>query len=457
MKSRFLSGVTALIAVSGCAVVGPEYQRPDLDLPNQFALQAGGALDLAAADSWWKELNDPALDRLIEIALANNNQIDASLARIAEARAILQTTGLSSQLSGGASAQVLAVQNLESGATSDSTRTGLDALFEFDVFGGRRRSEEQAEALFIAAVQDEAGVRLALISEISDLYYTARLLQDLRHTYWHAVESGEQLVELVSTQHSLGEATSVALRRTQAELELDRALLPQAEGDFQINAFALATLINEPADQVLDILGGRRSIPQPKSNYNVEIPASLLRNRPDIRASEARLVAATAEIGVFEAQLFPSINLSGTLSAVGSAGTVTFGPSVDIPIFDLPVRRARVEASRARVLEAEANYRQTVLEAIEEVQGFIAQMKSSREQLVILGRAEAAYLDTVALSQEAFESGGLTLINVLDSENALRDTAGRRAQLEREYVTAWSQLNIALGQGRDYAPRSEIQ
>ncbi|WP_299684355.1 efflux transporter outer membrane subunit [uncultured Tateyamaria sp.] len=434
------------MTLASCSVVGPQYQRPAIPLDAQFAASTKGALSFAAEDPWWERLHDPVLTSFVEKTLARNIQIDAALARIAEARAIIGTVNPRSQLSGNLSGSAT-VRSVERDSNS-SAQSQVSATYLFDLFGQRRRQQEQAEALLEAAVQEEAALRLALQAEATQIYLNARFLQASMRIRKAAVRNRSRLVSILRERGLVGDSTQVQLRRAQAELRLEQARLPALEGDFKATAFALATLSVEPAESVLEILARGGGQPVPTAHLNPDVPAALLRNRPDVRASEARLVAATAEIGVLEAQLYPSLSLGGTIG-VSTNNTISFGPSLVAPLFDLPARRARIAAGRARAEEAEANYRQTVLEAVEEVQVSLAQTQSLQEQSAALQRAQSTYRDAVSLSQEAFSLNAITLIEVLGAEEDLRDTSLTLAGARRDYAATWAQLNIAIGQGRD--------
>ncbi|MEL7133244.1 MAG: efflux transporter outer membrane subunit [Pseudomonadota bacterium] len=445
-------GMYAVIGMTlaSCTVLGPNYERPALPLDAQYALSTQGALSYAAEDPWWQRLNDPVLTAFVEKTLSRNIQIDAALARIKEARAILETVGPASQLSGGLSASAT-LQRIDGNTTSnDTSQAQLAPSFLIDLFGQRRRQQEQAQALLEASVQDEAALRLALQAEVTQIYLNARFLQASARIRRSAVANRRSLVSILRERGLVGDSTQVQLRRAEAELRLEQARLPELEGDFQATAFALATLAVEPAESVLKTLERGGGQPVPRAHLSPDVPAALLRNRPDVRASEARLVAATAEIGVLQAQLAPSLSLGGSVN-VSATDTISFGPSLIVPIFDLPVRRARVTAGRARAEEAEAIYRQTVLEAVEEVQVSLAQTQSLQRQSAALQRALATYQQAVSLSQEAFSLNAITLVEVLGAEEDLRDTSLTLAGVRRDFAATWSQLNIAIGQGRDVA------
>ncbi len=446
MKKLYGVWASVVLTVASCGVVGPDYQRPDGMAGGSFAVATRGALSFAANDPWWDRLKDPTLSKFVQTALANNVEMDIALARIKESRAALGAVGPASLLSGNLTASATTQRRNE--VSSDTSQILAGPSLQIDLFGQRRRRAERQRALLEAATEDEAALRLALQSEVTQTYLTARFLQASADSRRAAVASKKRLLAILQERHQVGEATKFDLRRAQAELVLEQARLPEIEGNFQATAFALATLIAEPADQTLKTL--RRGGPQPRPQGNIDpgVPSDLLRNRPDVRASEARLMAAFAEVGVEEAQLYPSLTLSGTVNG-GTIDGFSFGPTFSLPLFNLPGLKANVAASVARAEAAEASYRQTVLEAVEDVQSSMAQTQALSQQLRTLQKALSIYNEAVELSRESFSLNAITLVEVLDAEEDLRDTALRLKDVRRAYAAEWADLNVAIGQGRD--------
>jgi multidrug efflux system outer membrane protein len=176
------------------------------------------------------------------------------------------------------------------------------------------------------------------------------------------------------------------------------------------------------------------------------VPADLLRNRPDVRAAERELAAAVAEVGVTEAALYPSINLSGTIT-VSDPTSWSFGPTLSVPLLNRPVLAARRDAAIARVQQAELVWRRTVLEAIEEVQSAQSTFVRMRQRLAAQQRAVESYSELVELSRQSYELGTTTLFALLDAEQSLADAQIATATARRDLAAAWLALQIAAGKG----------
>lgn len=431
--------------LSSCGTVGPNFLRPEVQLTDRFALAPEAPLRQAADDTWWRGLHDPVLNGLVERALAQNLDLQTARARILEAQALVRTTAPISRADGTATAR--ADSTWVDGARTDTSSASATAGYTFDLWGERRRRQEQAEANLQAAIYDAAAARLAIQTAVVSTYVDARYFQRAAVLRRQSIGNRSRIVGVLRERNRIGDETALALRRAEAELALQRAELPDLEAGLQTSAFALATLLSAPGDQVLGLLTAKpEGQPMPRGGLNADIPAALLHNRPDIRASEARLAAAVAEVGVLEAQLYPSLRIGGsvTLSATDS---VTLGPALSLPIFDHALRKARRDAARARVTAAETTWRKTVLDAVEEVQSGLARAYSWDRQVSALGSALDKYRDAASLSREAFGLSAITLLEILDAEDNLTSVSLRLANAKRNYAISWAGLNSAIGQG----------
>lgn len=443
MSIKHVRLFAVLAALAGCGAVGPDYARPNLTLADRFALSPQSALRDAAAHQWWTGLNDASLNAFVARGLTQNLSLQQARARIQEAQAQVRATGLGNQ----GSAEVSANVTWSDGAYSDSSAARVGGSFLFDIFGENQRRREQASASLEAAVFDAAAARLEMQSAVVQTYLDARYFQVAGAVRRQTIANRARLVNILQERNRLGDATKLSLRRAQAELALQRAELPQLEAGLQTSAFALATLLSEPGDRVLAQLTATSSVqPVPKTGLSPGVPAALLHNRPDIRAAEARFAAAVAEIGIAEAQLYPTLRLSGDVTA-SAANTVSIGPALSLPIFDRTVRQARRDAARARALQSEITWRRTVLEAVEDVQSGLARTHAWDRQVTALNRALATYSEAIVLSREAFELNAITLSETLTAEDNLSAASLRLAEARRSYAASWAGLNVALGQG----------
>lgn len=437
--------LASVALVASCTAAGPDYVVPELSLAAQYV--NGGSVPLydAASERWWTGLNDPVLVALVDRGLAQNLDIKTTWTRIRQAEAALARTGVASQTEGGISARAGRERNT-SGEIEDINTVSADAAFVIDLFGGARRGAEAARANLEAAHYDRGTVRLAYLADIADAYVTARYFQNVAWMTRQAITSRRQTLALVTQQVSRGEATALDEAQARALLRSAEAALPALQAGFEANVFRIATLLAEPARPILDQMTSGAKQPVPGGASTSGTPADLLRNRPDIRAAERDLAAATAAIGIAEAELYPSVTLSGSVSS-GDDDTWAFGPFLRMPVLQQGVLRARREEAQARAAEAELFWRATVLRAVEEVQEADSASRYWRRQVAAQRAAAAANREVSDLARRSYEGGNIILTDVLDAERRALDNQIALAGGLRDLATSWIRLQVATGRG----------
>ncbi len=445
MILRSLVPAAGLCLLSACAAVGPDYAQPEVALAARFVGGNGSALGDVATEAWWKRLDDRRLDALVARGLAQNLDIRTSLERIRAAEAQVGTTGLNSQLSGGIGAE--ARRSGGSGQPTATTENGtLTAGIVFDIFGGARRGREQALGNLAAAEFDTGTVRLAFLSSLIGSYIDARYFQEALALTRQNIDGRRQTLELVLAQREIGSAADLEVAQAQAQLDTTIATLPAFESGFDASVFRIATLLAEPAAPLVADL--RRGAPQPfpPAATKTGVPANLLRNRPDISASERRLAAAVAAVGVAEAQLYPSLDLTGSLRS-GSPNSWGFGPSIALPIFNQGVLNARRKVAVSTARQAEIDWRGTVLTAVEDVQTAQSTYSRKRREVAALRAVVVSNDRVLALTREAYQGGSSSLLDLLDAERAAANARLSLASSVRQSGVAWASLEIATGKG----------
>ncbi len=433
------------LAVSGCALLGPDYVAPTAEIPTRFVNGGSFALVNAAQTPWWQSLEDEKLNALIQRGLAQNLSIEASYERIRAAQAALGRTGLNAQTTGNASGQVRRQETEAAGATTNKS-VSLNANYVFDLFGGFRRGREQAVANFEAAQFDTGTVRLAYLADIVNAYVQARFFQSATRITVRTVESRRRTLSLVNTRRKAGEATELEVQQARAQLSSAKAALPSLRANFEANIFQIATLLAEPAGPILAMMNEGGGQPLPHSFGGVGIPADLVRNRPDVRFAERNFAAATAAVGVAEAQLYPSLTLTGAVTE-GTLDSWNFGPTLSLPLLNRGFLKANRNIAISEARQAQIGWRSAVLLAIEDVQTSLSSASNFRLQLKALKEASNASGRVLRLSRESYTSGAITLIDVLDAERSNASNELALAEACRDYAISWSQLQVAAGKG----------
>ncbi len=433
-----------LLALAACTV-GPDYKAPTIGLASRFAESGTAASDGdVALERWWTGFNDPTLNHLADRGLAQNLDILTAVERINQAEANLRTTGLVAQVSGDVAADTTRAKQQGQIATQSSATAAAD--FVVDLFGGERRARQQAEAQLEASELDVGTARLAYLSALVGAYIDARYYQESAAITRALIESRQQTLDLVRRQQSAGLATDLDALQSEALLEQTKATLPAFEQGYASSVFVIATLLATPADPILAGLSRGGAQPRPPRGAEAGIPADLLRNRPDVRSAERSYAAAVANVGVAEADLYPSLDLAGAVTT-SNPSSWSFGPALVIPVLNQPLLRANRDAAISQAKQAGLAWRQSVLSAVEEVQTAQGAVVRGRRELASQAKATDMYGRARDLSRQTYEAGTTTFLDFLDAERSAGTTALALALTTRALANDWVSLEIAAGRG----------
>ncbi len=434
------------LAVAGCAV-GPDYQRPDVDLQTRFVGGGAEAIGAVAAEQWWLDYKDPTLNQLVTRGLAQNLDVMAATEAIRQAQAELRKTGVNSAVDGALSGSRTTSGGDAVNGTATTESGALGASLVLDLFGGLRREREAASASLTAARADAETVRLAWLAELLSAYSDARYYQEVMALTRTTIDARKETVDITRSQFDAGAATEYELAEVQALLSTARASLPQYAALFDANVYAIATLLNEPAGPIMAQL--QKGSPQLSTPGDVRtgVPADLLRNRPDVRSAEADLAAAVATVGVAEAALYPSLTLTGTVARTEGVDSWSFGPQLSLPVFNQGQLRASRDAQVSAAKQAEIAWRGAVASAVEDVQVAQSNLSRYRQRAALLRTAAAEYDRALALAQENYRSGAITLLDLLETDRNTASAKISAASAVNDAAKGWATLKIATGAG----------
>ncbi|KQS64709.1 nodulation protein NodT [Rhizobium sp. Leaf371] len=452
----------SMLLLSGC-VVGPDYKTPADNLPAKFSKADAPAANVTL-NPWWQSFRDKKLDSLVAQGMNQNLDVQQSIERIIQARANVVIAGADAlpALNGSASGNVQGSDGSYLRRTSGISHTetksldsGLGASWLLDLFGQYRRARESATASLDAAYNNVNVARLAYLSDLVTSYIDARYNQEALALARLSLSSRRETLKLTNDIRSAGAASSLDVVQAEGLVNSTLAELPAYETGFHQAANHIATLLGLPATSVTAELTRGKAQPWPKFNTKVGVPADLVRNRPDIRVAERQLAAATADIGVAEAQLYPSLSLSGSINAgrtfgnavTGNLTSWSFGPTLDVPIFNGGRLRANVEAQRSAAQEQYLAWKQTVLNGIEEVENAMIALRKNYETVSALRRVVASSEQALGLARESYRGGATSLLDVLDAERTLSDSRIQLAAAIRSLASNYVALNVALGGG----------
>jgi len=486
--ARSLAACFVVGTLSACKV-GPNFTPPHPTLPDEYAgvnAADGGPAPVASkasppASFWWQQFHDPALDRLEEHAAAGNLDLQAAFLRIVEAREQVQSARAQGLPSLNASASysreqlglagIIKSQHINQGAAGSSTEAGLiaalespvnlyqlgfDASWELDLFGKVRRSVEAADARSTGALESRNDLLVSLEAEVAQDYFQLRAAQMLRTIIDEQIAAQREVFDLTQNRQQHGLAGEADVDSAHAQLFTLQSELPPYEQSMATSRHALAVLTGLTPEAMDADFGDSGDLPALPAAIPVGVPSTLARRRPDIRASEAELHAATAQIGVSVASLFPDISLTGTLGLRNlSPGYLfnwdskfyTFGPAVSIPIFHGGALVSNVRLSRAEAAEAALNYRKTVLQALQEVEDGLTGLHQDAARTASLRDTVTADQRALEVDLDAYRHGLLNYIAVLTVQIQTVQARQQLAQALLTQNTDLVKLYKALGGG----------
>ena len=448
-RSVFL--VTTL--VSACTV-GPNYQRPEIAVPTSYSAGPQASPVERELANWWSAFGDPELDALVRRALAQNLDLQAAEARIREARARETLAGAAAlpqvDAQGSLTRQRISENALPvppgsggqqggafglPGSEFTTWRAGFDAGWEIDLFGRTRRSVEAAKERTEGAVWNRRDLQVTTAAEVANAYFGLRVLQAQIANAQADLESERRNAQLVAARVRAGLANGEDLARQNSAAEAAAAAIPafRAQAQAQIHAIAVLTgQVPEALDAELAQAGPLPTAP----SVPIGLPSELLRRRPDIRLAERELAAATADIGVAVADLYPRFSLTAAPALVSTAlssllewGSRSFsiGAAADWPLFAGGRTRGNIAIANARQEQALIAYRKSVLAALQDVEDALSRIEGDRGQLASLRKATADAARAEDLAGARYRGGLVTYSDVLLAR-------GQRLSLEKQMI-----------------------
>lgn len=453
MSARILLSASCLLLLSACASVGPDYHAPQTPLPAVWNA-APAATSTAAAAHWWRNFGDPQLDALIDSALAHSPDLQSARARVREARASLDTSRSAGQPGLNQSASARRSESAGAGEASDSYSLGFDASWEIDLFGGTRRAVEAAQASLGASEADARDAGLTLAAEVARNYLDLRTQQLRQQIARNSVASLQETRQIIDWRQQAGLASSLDLLQAEGTLDTARARIPALRTGIEADLNRLAVLSGLPRAEIARRLETPAALPAAPLPPAPGIPADTVRQRPDLRAAERRLAAASASVGVATAALYPSLKLSGSFGLASDALTSLLRPDaatssllagLSTPLLDGGRLRGTLEIRNAQHEQALIAYGKAVAQALADVENALVALDGSGRRLEILDRADENARLAALLARHRYESG---LIDYTTLHEALRtelNAGDARATAAGEQLTATVQLYKALG------------
>ncbi|ROM70061.1 hypothetical protein BK654_29725 [Pseudomonas brassicacearum] len=441
------------VALSGC-VLGPDYRVPDVPIAAKWQAPLPHGASVVALADWWQQFDDPALAELLRLSETDSPSMDEAWANISLARATAASDAadalpkIDGRLSGGRGGQQTGAERL-GGSGSSAT---MDAAWELDMFGKLRRNNEAARSRVEARVDDWHDARVSLAAQVGDYYVQYRGCQKLVLAYADQAQSQQDTARITRQSFGAGFTSSADAALADASAASSAATLVRQQSECQVLLKSLVALTGSDEGRLLEVLGQTPAqLPQPAELQVRQIPADLLRQRPDVASSERELAAANAEIGVAQAERLPSLSLSGTFSVGTMVGqrnrSWSLGPVLSIPLFDGGKRRAAADGAEASYDAALAVYRQTLRTSVMEVEQALVRLDAARRRESDVARSTAGFRESFEAIDRNWQAGNVSL---LDRETARRQALTAEIELitlQQDQVRYWIALYKALGGG----------
>ncbi len=467
--SRLALALAVGTGLAACSV-GPDYQRPQSPPPRVASEHLGEFSGERREAPWWSFFDDPQLVRLVDQALARNHDIREARANLRSARALFDDRWLDQlpQVTSQAGYSRSIEQQLDYDGEprrrlAESYRAGFDAQWEIDLFGRLRRAAEGAAARSEAQAADLAQARIVVVAEVARNYFELRGAEQRLAVARANLDSQRDSLRVIQAMVSAGRGDEGDLASARADLETVQASVPLQETARRLALYRLAVLAGlRPVE--LGELDAATPRPPLAARLPIGDVGALLSRRPDIRAAERNMAAANADVGVATAELYPRIDLGGFLGFValrgadfGSASSRAFSvaPGVNWPALHLPTALARKRAAQARSQGEVARYEQTVLRAVEELEGALTQYGQTQQRLGNLAQAAAHSARAAELARLRYREGGTPYLTVLDAQRTQLRAQDAVAQAETASYTSLIALYKALGGGWEAPSETE--
>lgn len=471
MTPKTLLPLFSLILLTSCTL-GPTYHAPTDKLPSHYISTTKQVSTAQNNTRWWNALNDPLLVKLINQALngdGGNLDLQKAQAQIRQARANvgivsadfypeLNANGKISRDHLSRNSEILAAVPTPIPLHYTDYQLGFDASWELDFFGRTRRSKEAAYARLEGAIEARNNVAITVAAEIARLYTQYRVYQQRIAVAKHTIDSYNKTAELIKLQMQAGSATGVDLQRVESEVLSAKSALPPLEAEAQATLAALSVMAGQYPETLQAELS-HQSAPIPsmmQKNLVVGLPSDLLQNRPDIKIAERELAASTADIGVAVADQFPRFQLVGRLGtdtvfpgtlADAASHYWSLTPQFTAPLFQGGRLRNTVKDREAKRDVALANYKQSVLQALADVESALIRYERERVKKQELKKSEDKLKSAVALVRIQYREGKTSLIDVLDVERQLDQISDQHVQSAGQETIYLVSLYKALGGG----------
>jgi NodT family efflux transporter outer membrane factor (OMF) lipoprotein len=445
------------LGLSGC-VVGPDYVPPQMEMPKQWT-EAATSKQILDLQDWWKIFDDPILNQLINQAVQSNLDLKLAEARIRASRSQYNATIAAALPSLTTHASASRRMNNSSGSSSSNVgsgfgigsqlinifQIGFDAAWEIDLFGGVQRALEVADANSEFEEENRRDRLVSLLAELTRNYIQVRANQHMQRITLESLGNQEETLRLIQVRQRAGLVSEADIAQSKTQLANVKAQLPVYETQVKQAIHAIALLLGQTPDKLSIDLTKKAIVPVSSNPGLADLPAELLRRRPDIRMAERKLAASNAEIGIAVNEQYPKINLSAFLglqnmrimdfTPIGKSWSVA--STLSMPIFNWGRIQANIKVKEALHDQAFITYQSTVLNAVKEVEDALVGYLQEQQRGLNLADSVKAQQLALILATERYRKGLTTYLEVLEAQRSVY-------QAQRESLDAQAKQSLQL-------------
>lgn len=466
----------SVIMQNGCMMLGPDHITPQVALPEEWRHKESELFEYPSSDkqeAWWTYFDDPTLDKLIDLTYRENLTLQSAGVRILEARAQLSIVRgnlypQSQEMNG--DLFTIGTTGPAEDRYYNSGSIGFDLGWELDFWGKFQRAIESADANLQAFVADYDDLLVSLSAEVARTYINICTVKERIRLAKKNAELQEKSLNLVKLQLEAGVVTELDVLQAKTLLSTTRSTIPSLEAVLATYINSLAVLIGKLPSEIDAILGEPKGIPAMDRAVAMEIPAELLRRRPDIRRQEMLAAAQAAQIGIAKTELYPSFTLFGSIGwSANDRGTnslsdifesnsfsYSFGPSFRWNLFHYGRLKNEVRVQDARYQQTLLAYQNSVLNAAREVEDALASLSYTVAEAKFLLEGIETSEKSTELSMLQYQEGLADYQRVLDATRSLTQKQDQYAQTQGDIATSVVALYKAFGGGWDLPGKKEL-
>ena len=444
--NRYLLAIFTSLTLSACSLA-PEFQQPRMAIPEGWSKVPGaGTITQQNTPAYWEELGSEELNRIVNMALAQNLDLEAALHRIEQARAQAKIAG--SALYPSIDASAGASRNYQDSGNNTAARGLGNISYEVDLWGKNRNQLAAANYRTDATQYDRDALQLIVAADAAIFYTQALSLNERIRIGEDNLKNAEEVLRITEARFREGSISGLEVSQQRVAVNNIRAALTSLNEQRSTTLNALAILLGQAPQHLQSPRADFSSLKIPE--VNLTPPASLLTARPDIESVEAALRAANADIGIARAAFFPSLTLGADASiAAGfgnpAAAAASLAGNILAPIFTGGRLTGNLEAVTARQKELAAQYQKTVLTAFQEVEDTLAALKSNNEQAVLSRESVRESQNAYDIAKARFDAGAVDYLNLLETQRSLFQAQDNQVAITEGQLASFIQLRKALG------------